>query len=906
MSLLQNLTDGLRSLFRKKQVDGELNEEVSGFLEMAAEEKIKHGMSRREAQRAVRLEQGNFEVTREAVRSATWESLVESCWQDLRYAFRQLRANPLFTTAAILSLALGIGANTAIFQLIDAVRLRTLPVKNPQEIAKVAIDHRGSASGNFSTRYPDLTYAIWEQIRKQQQAFSAVFAWGPNVFNIAPGGEVHNVQGLWVSGEFFETLGVTPAIGRLLGPEDDQPGCGSPSVVISYSFWQREYGGERSVLERTLLINRQPFRIIGVTPPDFTGVEVGRYFDVAAPLCSEPLVNGEYSQWKSPSGWWLSVMGRLKLGWTIERASAQLRAISPGLFEATLPPEFNPSNAKHFLQYKLGAFAADSGLSDLRQSYERPLWLLLALAGLVLLIASANLANLMLARASTREKEIAVRLALGAGRGRLIRQFLAESLLLALLGAAIGALLAHNLSQVLVASLSTQHDPLFVDLGTDWRMLGFTMGLAVLTCILFGLAPALRTTRVTPGVVLKESTRGTTAGRSRFGPRRILVVSQIALSLTLLVGALLFARSLNNLAGVEAGFLQNGILVADIDFTPLNIAKDGRVAFANDLLQRVRAIPGVEAAALATIVPLSGNGIAHDILWGETGQPEGDARVAAFNIVSPGYFETLQTKILSGRDFDEHDTAAAPRVAIVNEEFAKQFAKSANPVGMKFRVRRLQSTQLCEIIGLVRNTKYIDLREDFGPIVYTAKAQYANPDSDAQILVRSRAGLVGLTSAIRNTAALVNPNMDIEFSSLHQTIEDGLLRDRLMARLSGFFAALAVVLAVIGLYGVMSYMVAQRRSEIAIRMALGAEPTSIIKLVMRESGALLLVGLVIGVALACGGGQAATAMLFELKPSDPLTLGTALVSLSVVAALASLLPARRASRSDPMTALRDE
>lgn len=906
MSLLQNLTGGLRSLFRKKQVDGELNEELSGFLEMAAEEKIKHGMSRREAQRAVRLEQGNFEVTREAVRSATWESLVESCWQDLRYAFRQLRANPLFTAAAILSLALGIGANTAIFQLIDAVRLRTLPVKNPQEIAKVAIDHRGSASGSFSTRYPDLTYAMWEQIRKQQQGFSEVFAWGPNVFNIAPGGEVRNVQGLWVSGEFFETLGVTPAIGRLLGPEDDQPACGSPSVVISYSFWQREYGGERSVLERTLLINRQPFRIIGVTPADFTGVEVGRYFDVAAPLCSEPLVNREYSQWKSRSGWWLSVMGRLKLGWTIERASAQLHAISPGLFEATLAPEFNPSNAKHFLQYKLGAFAADSGLSDLRQSYERPLWLLLGLAGLVLLIASANLANLMLARASTREKEIAVRLALGAGRGRLIRQFLAESLLLALLGAAIGALLAHNLSQVLVASLSTQHDPLFVDLGTDWRMLGFTMGLAVLTCILFGLAPALRTTRVTPGVVLKESTRGTTAGRSPFGLRRILVVSQIALSLTLLVGALLFARSLNNLAAVQAGFRQNGILVADIDFTPLNIAKGGRVAFANDLLQRVRAIPGVEAAALATIVPLSGDGIGRDILWGETGQPEGDAPVAAVNIVSPGYFETLQTKILSGRDFDEHDTAAAPGVAVVNEEFAKQFAKSANPTGMKFRVRRMQSTQLYEIIGLVGNTKYIDLREDFGPIVYTAKAQYANPATDAQILVRSRTGLVGLTSAIKNTAALVNPNMDIAFASLHQTIEDGLLRDRLMARLSGFFAALAVVLAVIGLYGVMSYMVTLRRSEIAIRMALGAEPASILRLVMRESGTLLLVGLVIGVALAFGGGQAATAMLFGLKPSDPLTLGTALVGLSVVAALASLLPARRASQSDPMAALRDE
>lgn len=906
MSLMRNLASGLRSLFRKKQADRELTEELSGFLEMAAEEKIKQGMSREDARRAVRLEQGNFEVTREVVRSVTWESFVDSCWQDLRYATRQLRGSSLFTAAAILSLALGIGANTAIFQLIDAVRLRTLPVKDPQEIAKVAIDHRGGASGNFSTRYPDLTYAIWEQIRKQQQGFSEVFAWGPNVFNIAPGGEVHNVQGLWVSGEFFETLGVTPAIGRLLGTEDDQPGCGSPTVAISYSFWQREYGGERSVLERTLLINRQPFRIIGVTPPDFTGVEVGRYFDVAAPLCSEPLVNGEHSQWKSRSGWWLSVMGRLKPGWSVKRASAQLRAISPGLFEATLPPEFNPSMAKHFLQYKLGAFAADSGLSDLRQSYEKPLWLLLGLAGLVLLIASANLANLMLARASTREKEIGVRLALGAGRGRLIRQLLAESLLLALLGAAVGALLARNLSQVLVASLSTQHDPLFVDLGADWRMLCFTMALAVLTCILFGLAPALRTASVNPGVVLKEGTRGTTAGRSRFGLRRVLVVSQIALSLTLLVGALLFARSLNNLAGLDAGFRQNGILVAHIDFTPLNIPKDGRIDFSNDLLQRVRAIPGVESAALASIVPLSGDGIGHDILWGETGEPEGDAPVAAFNIVSPGYFDTLQTKILSGRDFNDHDTAAAPRVAIVNEEFARRFAKGANPVGLKFRVRRMQATQLYEIIGLVRNTKYMDLREDSWRIVYTAKAQYEDPGADAQILVRSRAGLVGLTSAIKSTPDAVNPNMDISFSTLRATIEAGLLRDRLMARLSGFFAVLAVVLAVIGLYGVMSYMVAQRRNEIAIRMALGAEPASIIKLVMRESGTLLVAGLVIGVALAIGGGQAAAAMLFGLKPGDPLTLGAALLSLSLVAALASLLPARRASRNDPMTALRDE
>src|SRR5919108_469149 len=868
MSLLRNITSGLLSLFRKKQADRELNEELSGFLEMAAEEKIKQGMNRKEAKRAVRLEQGNFEVTREAVRSATWESFVESCWQDLRYAVRQLRANPLFTAAAILSLALGIGANTAIFQLIDAVRLRTLPVKNPEEIAKIAIDHRGSASGMFNSRYPDLTFSMWEKIRDQQQGFSEVFAWGPTTFNIAPGGEVHNVQGLWVSGEFFETLGVQPALGRLLSPSDDQPACGSPAAIISYSFWQREFGGERSVLDRTLTINRQPFRIIGVTPPDFTGVDVGHYFDVAAPLCSEPLVAGEGSELKNDYAWWLSVMGRLKPGWNIARASVQLRAISPGLFETTVPKEFNPSQAKRFLQYKLGAFAADSGLSDLRQDYEKPLWLLLGLAGLVLLIASANLANLLLARASAREREIGVRLALGAGRGRLVRQLLAESLLLAFIGAALGALLARNLSQILVASLSTQHDPLFMDLGTDWRMLGFTMGLAVLTCILFGLAPALRATSVAPGVVLKESTRGATAGRSRFGLRRVLVVSQIALSLTLLVGSLLFARSLNNLTGLDAGFRQNGILLAGINFAPLNLSKEGQVALADDLLSRVRSVPGVEAAATAAIVPLSGDGVIHGILWGETGGPQGDESVAAFNIVSPGFFDTMQTRLLSGRDFNDSDTASAPNVAIVNEEFAKKFAKGANLVGMRFRVSSMGTIRLYEIVGLVRNTKYADLREDLLPIVYTPAAQ--TPLPTAQILIRSRAGLLGLASAIKKAITSVNPNMYIAFSSLRATIEDGLLRDRLMARLSGFFAVLAVVLAVIGLYGVMSYMVAQRRNEIAIRMALGAEPASIISLVLRESGTLLLTGLAIGTAVALAGGQAATAMLFGLKPTDPL------------------------------------
>jgi putative ABC transport system permease protein len=904
--MLRNLLGGLRGLVKKKVSEREMDEELREFLSASVEQKIREGISREQAWHDARMEMGGMENVKEKVREASWETRLESLWRDVTFAARLLRTNPLFTGAAVLSLALGIGANASIFQLIDAVRLRTLPVKNPQEIARVAVEDRKSASGHFTSRYSDLTYAMWQQIRLQQQGFSSVFAWGPTLFNISPQGEVHNVQGLWVSGEFFKTLGVQPALGRLLNPEDDQAGCGSPEAVISYAFWQREFGGDRSVIRRNISIMRHPFSIVGVTPADFYGVEVGRNFDVAVPLCAEPLVNGEDNQLNNRAGWWLSVMGRLKPGWTIERAAAQLRSISPGILEASLPPQFNPSNAKVFLQYRLAAFPADSGISDLRKDYQAPLWLLLGLAALVLLIASANLANLLLARASAREKEMATRMAVGGSRGRLIRQLLMESLLLVLIGAGLGAVLARNLSHSLVASLSTQENPLFVDLGMDWRVLGFMTALAGVTCILFGLAPAMRATNVAPGVVLRESGRGMTQGKSRFGLRRILVVTQIALSLTLLIGALLFARSLNKLAGLDAGFRQDGILVADIDFSSLNLPKERRLDFSNELLKRVRDLPRVDGAAMAAVVPLSGDGIGHDILIGETPPSDEDVPAAAFNYVTSGYFDTLQTRLLAGRDFDEHDTAGSPNVAIVNETFARKFAKGGNPVGMKFRVRTFKKITPYEVIGLAQDTKYADLREDFFPIVYTAKAQNDNPGTDAQILVRSRGSLVELMSAIRATAMDANPNMDLSFSVLRKTVENGLVRDRLMARLSGFFGVLAVVLAVIGLYGVISYTVARRRGEIAIRMAMGATREGIVKLVMREASILLAVGLLAGTILALAGGKAASSMLFGLKPWDVPTFAVAVAGLSVVAGIASLMPAVRASRLDPMAALRDE
>jgi putative ABC transport system permease protein len=838
------------------------------------------------------------------MRSLGW---FENLWQDVRHGARLLRLSPGFFVVATLSLALGIGANTAIFQLLDAVRLRLLPVKHPEQLVELKIqDNEHCCSGNFSDRRPNFTYPQWDQIRAHQEAFSGTFAWGDEAFNLAAAGEVRYAQGLWISGDYFRTLGVEPYVGRLLSAEDDRPGCGSPGAVISYAFWQREFGGDTHAIGKKLSLSSRPFEVVGVAPPSFSGVEVGKTFDVAVPVCAETWMHGAENHTTKRHHWWLAIMGRLKPGWTVERATAQAQAMSPAVFESTVPPLLRPDDAKWYRLYKLTAMEAGSGVSGLRKQYGEPLWLLLGIAGLVLLIACANLANLMLARASAREREMAVRLAIGADRGRLIRQLLAESLLLAAIGAAIGAFLARFLGEYMVGLISTRDDKLFVDLNADWRVFGFTAAVAVLTCILFGLAPALRATRMAPAAAMKASGRGLTADRNRFGLRRILVVSQVALSLVLVVGALLFARSMRNLLTLDPGFRETGLLVTGVGVDRLNLAPQARAAFHRELLDRVRAIPGVEEAATSSVVPISGNG------WNNyidiVGQKNAARQNTWFTRVSPAYFRTMETPLLAGRDFDQHDTPSSPAVAVVNQEFSRKFLGGANPIGKSLRVQTGvgEPEEVYQIVGFVKNSKYGGLRENFRPIAFVSAAQTREPDNGWNFIVRSSMPLGSLTAALKKAVLDENPGASMRFIVFRTQVRESLLRERLMATLSGFFGVLAVVLATVGLYGVIAYMVARRRGEIGIRIALGADRGNVLRLVLREAALLLTAGLAIGCALTVGLARTANSLLFGLQPSDPATIAGAVTFLALVATAASFIPAWRAARLDPMNALREE
>ena len=882
----------------------DLDEEIEAHLRMAVRDRVERGETLVEARTAAAKEFGNVPLVKDVTRETWGWEWLESAVQDLKYALRRLLKSPGFTIAAIATLALGIGANTAIFELLDAVLLQSLPVANPQELAEVRVVDMDKARGSYSSEYPVVTNPIWEKLREDHQGFSEIAAWTDTVFSRDSGGDARFANGLWVSGDFFRVLGVRPIQGRVFTAEDDRRGCGLPGAVISYGFWQQEYGGGPA-LGRKLMLNDKPVEVIGVTPASFFGVDVGRSFDVAVPVCSQPFLETR-NRLDASTQWWLSLIGRLDPSWPLERVAAHLGAVSPAIFAATLRPDYPVESVKDYLAMKLTAAPSAAGVSMLRETYSDPLRFLLGISGLVLLITCANLASLMLARTSAREREMAVRLAIGAGRWRLIRQVLSESLLMSLAGAVAGAVLARTLSRGLVAFLNTANNPVSLDFKQDWRLFVFLLAVSLVTCVLFGLAPALRASRTAPGAAMKTGGHGMTASRGRLGFRGALVISQVALSLVLLFGALLFSESLRNLLTDDPGFQAKGVLIAGLDFVRLQIPVEKRGVLQRELLDRIRAIPGVDAAANTNIIPLSGAG------WGNTvwidGHDSTQRQDSNFSSVSPQYFKTLRIPMRAGRDFNDGDTTQSPRAAIVNETFARQLGLGENPIGMRFRREATPNSpeEVNEIVGLVKDTKYNRIRRPAGAIAYLDIAQDKDADTSMRVLVRSKLPMETVEAAIRRTVRAVSSGISFNFEGLQDQIGQSLLAERLLATLSGFFGALAVVLAMIGLYGVMSYTVAERTSEIGIRMALGARRVDVTAMILRKAATLLVAGLALGAGLSLAAASAASALLFGLKPRDPVTLGIAAAVLAAVALGASYLPARRAAALDPIASLKNE
>jgi putative ABC transport system permease protein len=827
---------------------------------------------------------------------------LETAWLDVKFGARSLRKSPVFTTVALLSLALGIGANAAIYQLLDVVWLRSLPVHDPSEIVEIRTQPGKPLTGNFQGPRPRLTNALWERIRENPSTVTDLFAMGGTNFQLSSGGESRVAVGLFVSGDYFRALEATAVTGRLLAKADDFRGCPG-SAVLGYSFWKREFGGAADITNRTITLDGAVMPIAGVVRPGFMGIDIGRRVDVYVPICARPAIKKNDPALDVADSWWLAVFARLKPGVTVDQANAEFATRSRGILEATVSPRYAAADAKGYVENKLVVLPAASGVSVLGNRYGSSLTLLLAIAGLVFLIACANLANLMLARASGRAREIAVRLAIGASRARLFRQLIAESLLLAVVGALAGTLIALGLSRVLVAMLTSDGSPWALDLRIDWRLIGFSSGLATIACLLFGLTPALRATRSSPTAVLHLGGRGLTADRQRLIVRRVLVAGQVAVSVVLVVGALLFVATLRNLATVQNGFSDRGVLVVDLDLRPAGVALDAQVNYQLDVIERLRHMPGVRAAGSAAITPIS------DSTWNEFLIVDGQEQPGNpdANRVSPGFFEALQIPFVAGRNFDATDGANGKKVAIINQAFRDKYLASGNPIGRQFKLRvgPGEPDPFYEVVGVVGNTKYRNLREELGPQMYFPATQETDPSPFETVLLRTDASPNDLRAGVANTIRAVNPSIIVEYTVMSDQVGNSLLRERLMASLSTGFAALAIVLAAVGLYGLMAYGVARRRNEIGIRMALGATRSQVVGIVLGETAWVVAIGLVIGAVGAYYAAQSATTLLYGLSGSPIAILALGSLALALIAALASVIPAARAARLNPTVALRD-
>jgi len=892
----------VRSLLRRGRVEAELEAEIRDHLEQRVGQYMAKGAKPSEAWLAARREFGGTEQSKEECREMRKVNWIEEFALDVRYGLRMLTKNPGFTAVAILTLALGIGANTAIFSLMDTVMVRLLPVQKPEELVQVAMLTHGFG------RSPRKSYTnpIWESLQTHQDVFAGVFAWGSAEFNLSPTGVAENVRGNYVSGGYFPALGVRAAEGRLIGPDDDRRGCAGVAV-LGYGFWQRRYGAQ-PVSGKMISLNGHPFQIIGVSAAGFFGTEVGTAFDVAAPICSEAIIEGTNSSLEQRSAWWFRVMGRRRRGVSDAQIAARLGVVSPQIFAESLPSNWKPSDQKLFLGFTLTALPAGNGISSLRSEYDLPLKALMAIAGFVLLLACANIASLLLARGAARRKEIGVRLALGASRMRLVRQLLTESVLLSAAGALPGILFAMWGSRLIVRAISTGSEKISLDLAMDGRILGFTAAAAVVTGILFGVLPALRATRVSLAGTMKGANSKNAGGDTKFRAGRWTVAAQVALSLVLVATAGLFLRSFTNLVTLDAGFDRNNVLLASAELHNAGLHGAEFAATRDEILQGIRALPGVISASASMVTPVGNRTWDDFIVVDGDRAPQGDDRDVHLNYVTPDYFATLRSGMMAGRDFDERDTATAQQVAIVNQALVRKFFGGQDAIGKTFW-RFETSTKLGApfvIVGVTRDTKYETLREPAPPTAYFPLAQLKTMPERASIEIRTAGRPAEMEPAVEQAILGVNKMAAIQFITLAQQVDDSLTQERLLATLSGFFGVLALLLAMIGFYGVLAYLLLQRQKEIGIRMALGARRGAILQLVMRDVAVLLATGAAAGLAITWGVTRYVQSLLFELRARDVTTFAMSVCALVVVALGASYLPTRRAMRVDPMVALRHE
>ncbi|HTH53853.1 MAG TPA: ABC transporter permease [Edaphobacter sp.] len=894
-----NLLRRIAALFRRSSLDREIEDELQAHIAMRTDDNIAAGMSPKDAARDARLRFGNPISTRERVEHIHASLTLDSIWRDIRYAIRGYFNSPLFAIVAIVTLALGIGANTAIFQLLNEVRLRSLPIQHPEELVDVHIIGGNRGMGINETRYASLTRPVWQEIERSHEPLSGVFAWRAGFQNMQTGLTVNDVRparALNVSGDFFNVLGVAPFAGRLIGPEDVAAACTAPNAVVSYSWWHTQMGGRPITSTESVVLDGLQYHIVGVTPPRFFGLAVGEGFDFVTPLCTPPNVRREHFD--------TVVMGRLARGWSPERATQWFTSVSKGFFEAALPQGYSAGSTELFRNFKLGVFPAAIGVSNLRDSYDSSLWILLGITGLVLLIACANLANLMLARASARQREVAVRMALGATRARLLRQLLIESSLLAITGALLGIGLAQLFSRLLIRILTTGNDSLSLTVHTDWHVLLFASAVAILTCAIFGTLPAIRASKADPIHALKIGDGHAAGHRERFSVQRVLVATQVAVSMVLLVTALLFVRSFRNLMTVDTGMRQEGITAVFLGFPNTKIEPAHVEEFKRQLVNEIRGMPGVNNAAITSMIPLAGGSWTHGI---DVGPKEGSSR---FTWVSPTYFQTMNIPIVSGRGFNDNDNASSPRIAIVNQSFVRTYLNGQNPLGKTVRTRAEPTypSTLFEIVGTIPDTKYNDLRGNPEPMAFVPALQFPNQADGpfTSMVISSALPSAVISENIKHAFAAAHPEIRTRFFELQIIIRNNLLRERLLAILSGFFGILAAVLVMVGLYGVVSYLVTRRRNEFGIRIALGSTRASIITLVMSEAGRMLLLGTFFGAIIALLVTRGASSILYGIQSWDPATILAAIALLATVALAASFLPAFRAAALNPVEALRRE